>query len=129
MSNISPLATQPSTSTTSSTTAVLGNEAVTQNQFMQLLVTQLENQDPTQPTDDSQMLAQLAQFSTLGQMQQLNQTQSLSQSASLIGQTVTAGTSTTPVTGTVSAVTLSNGNIMLTIDGQQVNASSVTAVQ
>jgi len=96
---------------------------------MQLLVTQLENQDPTQPTDDSQMLAQLAQFSTLGQMQQLNQTQSLSQSASLIGQTVTAGTSTTPVTGTVSAVTLSNGNIMLTIDGQQVNASSVTAVQ
>ncbi|MCH7629234.1 flagellar hook assembly protein FlgD [Novosphingobium sp.] len=33
--------------------------------FLQLLTTQLKNQDPTQPVDNSQMVAQLAQFSTL----------------------------------------------------------------
>ena len=43
------------------------------SQFLQLLVTQLQNQDPTAPTDQTQMLAQLAQFSSLEQMQNLNQ--------------------------------------------------------
>jgi flagellar basal-body rod modification protein FlgD len=58
-----------SDSTTTSATKSLGKDA-----FMQLLITKLENQDPTQPQDDSQMLAQLAQFSTLEQMQQMNDT-------------------------------------------------------
>ncbi len=33
--------------------------------FVKLLTTQLNNQDPTEPVDNSQMLAQLAQFSSL----------------------------------------------------------------
>lgn len=43
------------------------------NAFLNLLVTQLQHQDPTQPQADGEFLAQLAQFSQLEQLQQLNQ--------------------------------------------------------
>jgi len=48
-----------------------------QDAFLSLLVTQLQHQDPTQPQDDAQFIAQLAQFSSLEQMQQMNQTLSM----------------------------------------------------
>ena len=41
--------------------------------FMNLLLTQLQHQDPTQPQADGEFLAQLAQFSSLEQLQGLNQ--------------------------------------------------------
>ncbi len=41
--------------------------------FLNLLVTQLQHQDPTQPQADGEFLAQLAQFSSLEQLQSLNQ--------------------------------------------------------
>jgi flagellar basal-body rod modification protein FlgD len=44
------------------------------DQFMQLLIAQLQNQDPTSPMDGSQMAAQLAQFSSLEQLQNINTT-------------------------------------------------------
>jgi flagellar hook assembly protein FlgD len=48
----------PGVSGQQSQSQVLGKDA-----FMQLLVTKMQNQDPTQPQDDSALLAQLAQFS------------------------------------------------------------------
>ena len=42
--------------------------------FMNLLVTQLQHQDPTQPQDNSAFVAQLAQFSSLEQLQQMRST-------------------------------------------------------
>ena len=44
-----------------------------QDAFMKLLVTQLQHQDPTAPKDDSQMLAQLAQFSSLEKLSSIDQ--------------------------------------------------------
>ncbi len=41
--------------------------------FLTLLVTQLQNQDPTSPMANEEFLAQLAQFSSLEQLQQMNQ--------------------------------------------------------
>jgi len=61
--------------------------------FLQLLVTQLEHQDPTQPMDDSQFLAQLAQFSSLEQLQSVNT--KLDTIAGLVAQTQTPPTTTT----------------------------------
>ncbi|MEP7305667.1 MAG: flagellar hook capping FlgD N-terminal domain-containing protein [Acidobacteriota bacterium] len=58
-----------SSNTTGPKSATLGKDV-----FMQLLITKMQNQDPTQPQDDSALLAQLAQFSTLEQMQQMNTT-------------------------------------------------------
>ncbi|TCO79945.1 flagellar hook capping FlgD N-terminal domain-containing protein [Marinisporobacter balticus] len=40
--------------------------------FLQLLVTQLSHQDPLNPVEDKEMLAQMAQFSSLEQMQTFN---------------------------------------------------------
>lgn len=52
-------------STTKTTTGKSGWGSLGAGDFLQLLTTQLKNQDPTQPVDNTQMLAQLAQFSTL----------------------------------------------------------------
>lgn len=49
--------------------AMLGKDA-----FLSLLVTQLQNQDPMQPQDNGEFIAQLAQFSSLEQLQQMNKT-------------------------------------------------------
>ena len=51
------------------------------NTFLQLLVTQLKNQDPLQPQDGVQFLSQLAQFSQLEQTTQLHDDLSAIQSS------------------------------------------------
>ncbi|MBV9829043.1 MAG: flagellar hook assembly protein FlgD [Alphaproteobacteria bacterium] len=83
------------------------------NQFLTLLTTQLKNQDPTQPTDPTQFVAQLAQFSTVEQLTQSNSTltsissslsgMTLGQYSGLINRSVTAPSSsiTVPASGSV----------------------------
>ena len=61
------------TSSTDTTTKKNGNDALGKDAFLNLLVTQLQHQDPTQPMADGAFLAQLAQFSSLEQLQQMNQ--------------------------------------------------------
>ncbi len=116
--------------------ATSSGSTVNQDEFLKLLVTQLQNQDPNAPTDQTQMLSQLAQFSSLSQMQTLNQTLSgqsqfnqLAQSAALIGKTVTGGDASSPISGTVSSVTVQNGKAYLQIGTQSVDASTVTLIQ
>ncbi len=57
--------TSSSTSSTTPTTSTSAYNKLNEGDFMTLLTTQLANQDPTAPVDNTQMLAQLAQFSTL----------------------------------------------------------------
>ena len=45
-----------------------------ENDFLQLLITQVQHQDPLNPSTDTEFIAQLAQFSALEQMQNLNRT-------------------------------------------------------
>lgn len=47
------------------------NSKIGKDAFLQLLVTQLQHQDPTNPVDDSAFIAQLAQFSSLEQLTQI----------------------------------------------------------
>ncbi|KXU89629.1 flagellar biosynthesis protein FlgD [Paraburkholderia monticola] len=93
--------TSSSSSATGSTSSTSGTSASDlQNTFLQLLVAQLKNQDPTNPMDSSQMTSQLAQISTVQGISQLNTSLSSlstqlsagqqSQSALLIGSTVLA---------------------------------------
>lgn len=50
------------------------DDALGRDAFLNLLVTQLQHQDPTQPQADGEFLAQLATFSQLEQLQRMNQT-------------------------------------------------------
>src|SRR5438128_9127762 len=67
-----------------------GNQALGQDAFLKLLVTQLTNQDPLNPQDQSAFLAQLAQFSTVEGVNNMATSQAKIQAASLLGKTVDA---------------------------------------
>jgi flagellar basal-body rod modification protein FlgD len=104
------------TSQTSSLNSQLGETA-----FLQLLTTQLQNQDPLNPMDDTQSVAELAQFSAVQATTSLNDSFSsfesnfsVMQSAGLLGKTVSAQSTdssgnVTTVTGTVNSISVVNG--------------------
>ena len=66
-SSPAPAAASSATSNASSSTG-LGASAPTEGVFLQLLVSQLQNQDPLNPTDSTTFVTQLAQFSELEQV-------------------------------------------------------------
>lgn len=59
--------------TTQNQSTQLQSKDLGKNDFLKLLVAQLQNQDPLNPTDNKDFIAQMAQFSSLEQMQNLNQ--------------------------------------------------------
>lgn len=62
------------------------NKELGREQFLQLLITQLANQDPTEPMDNSAMIAQMAQFSALEAMQNMSASFAQTQTYSMIGK-------------------------------------------
>jgi flagellar basal-body rod modification protein FlgD len=104
------------------------------SQFLQLLMVQLKNQDPTQPFDSQKMLADQAQFASLEQMQNLNTNfvtlmamQNVSQGTNLIGKNVVATDSTgASVSGLVTGIKFAGGTAMLSV---QVTPSSTVEVK
>ena len=70
--NINQLS-QASNSETNSSSSTGPNNQLTGNDFITLLVTQLQQQDPSNPVDPTQFVTQLVQFNTLEQVMQINQ--------------------------------------------------------
>lgn len=105
-------------------------------QFLNLLVTQLKNQDPLQPTDAQAMVAQLAQFSSLEQMQNLNtQVESLRrdgammQSQQLSGRNVRIGLANgETIEGVVDKILWAKGALSLGVNGQEVATSDIADI-
>src|SRR5277367_5524979 len=73
ISNPVPRTSSGTPSTTAAATAQATSGLANEQTFLQLLVAQLENQDPTQPADSIQFVSQLAQFSDLEQNLQMRQ--------------------------------------------------------
>jgi flagellar basal-body rod modification protein FlgD len=123
-----------------------GASTLGKDSFLQLLVTQMQNQNPLDPQDNSEFVAQLAQFSSLETMQNLStsvdaiggmyQSSQALQASSLVGRSVIVDSGSTnvdttkgmtgqvvlPSTSTVTSVDVydSKGNIVRTIDlGEQ----------
>lgn len=83
--------------------ATTKTDPLSRDAFLSLLVTQLQHQDPTQPMDNSQFIAQLAQFSSLEQLQQANTT--LTSIANFFQQMQAAAPTPAPVSGPASTTT------------------------
>jgi flagellar basal-body rod modification protein FlgD len=93
--------------------------------FLKLMMEQLQHQDPTQPQDSSQMLAQMSQLTMVEQITNMNttaaqQAQDVAQTkaTALIGHTVTyPAADGTAVSGAVEKVSLADGKATLTVGG------------
>ena len=95
------------------TAIVESGGSLDKNAFLQILVAELSNLDPTADVDSTQYVTQLAQFSTMEQMSNLNKTMSNSSAYSLVGKGVTVNVTDAqgnPYTGIVRAVSGSNGS-------------------
>jgi flagellar basal-body rod modification protein FlgD len=67
--------------TSTSSTPTKANDLLGESDFLQLLITQMKNQDPMSPMDGTQFASQLAQFSSLQELQNLNTSMTSSISA------------------------------------------------
>ncbi|WP_026432656.1 flagellar hook assembly protein FlgD [Paracidovorax oryzae] len=126
----------------SSTTPSLRANALGQEDFMKILLTQLTYQDPMKPMDNQQFMAQMAQFTSLEQTQQLNSkiatligNQAALQSVGLIGRTVDVSSTSGTLTGTVVSLSLSGESPLITLRTsagstlQDISLSQILAVR
>jgi flagellar basal-body rod modification protein FlgD len=109
--------------------------------FLQVLMAQLNYQNPLKPMDNQEFLAQIAQFTALGQTQEMNSNlqtmvsnQAAQQSIGLIGHTVNLTTASGAQTGQVTRIDLSGSTPLLTITTSSgvltgISLSQITSVQ
>jgi flagellar basal-body rod modification protein FlgD len=106
------------------------------DEFLQLLVAQLKNQNPMDPVNGADFAVQLAQFSQLENLMQLNDTmrqivqlQQLAQAASLVGRRVQYQSlnDNSLRTGVISSVQLTNNGLVLQVDGHTISPMQIRA--
>lgn len=152
-SAVSPNQSNTKADTKSNTKSFMDNTTLGKEAFLRLLVTQMQNQDPTQPLQDRELIAQLTQFSTLEQMTNLNdmfsvfvssfvETQYVGGLSTMIGKKITwterveetneAGEKTwkeVPKEGIVAAVSFKNGKVQLVMqDGTKMDMNLVESI-
>jgi flagellar basal-body rod modification protein FlgD len=137
-----------STSTSSSSSSGKNQphslEDLNVDQFLQLMVSELTNQDPLNPMDNTQLVQQVGELRSIVASDKLSTTlqavqtqQSLTTASSLLGKTVTAlGADKGDVTGTVDSVSVEvdpNDNTKrtykVTVGGQSIDLENVRSVQ
>lgn len=118
-------ATGGSSSNTSGTSSTQSTPTLNYNDFLQLMIAQLQNQDPLNPTDSSQFMSQIAEFSNVEQginanskLDQLLVNSNISQASTMIGLAIT-GTDGTQ--GVIQSVRIdSSGSTAILTNGAQV---------
>ncbi|MFW6138147.1 MAG: flagellar hook assembly protein FlgD [Spirochaetota bacterium] len=107
------------------------------DEFLKLLITQLQNQDPTAPMEDREFIAQMAEFSSLEQMTQINNTMDqlihtnkLKSSYSLLGKYVEVFDEHTgrKESGVVEEITFKNHSPVVSFNGVNYSLDQVTRV-
>jgi flagellar basal-body rod modification protein FlgD len=135
MSTTNPLAAVSSATAAAASSAIPANMQINESDFLQLITTQLQNQNPLQPTDPSQFLGQLEGLSEVSSLQSMQSAMSSSQvtnGASLLGHSVLApGTTATLATGGVvaGAVNAPAGATSLTVSIANASGVPVTSFQ
>ncbi|MFI3176898.1 MAG: flagellar hook capping FlgD N-terminal domain-containing protein [Eubacteriales bacterium] len=124
-------ATSLSTTTASNST---DGSTLDKDAFLQLLVVQMQYQDPLEPTSNTEYISQLATFSELEEMQNLSTNMELQRASALVGQeviiAVTSDTtgSSTYVRGPVDYVQIENGNAYLSVNGSLYSLDDLDSV-
>ena len=125
----SAAAASSSAATTSSSSASSPAQALGINDFMKLLATQFQEQDPLKPMDDTAFIAQTAQFTALQQATTLTQNMSQMAANSYIGRQVTVNSNTgQTAVGTVTAVDTSGTTPQLIINGAEYPLANVLQI-
>jgi len=106
------------------------NQLDNTQEFLKLLVAQLQNQDPLNPSDPTQFMSEIAQLTAVQSQTTAAAEQQTTAADSMIGMDVTGvGTNGAPVTGVVSSVLLSpSGPPTLMVGSTALSLSSVTEV-
>lgn len=115
--------------------------------FLQLMLTQLENQDPTSPMENTEWLAQLAQYSSLEQMTAMNSNMEsisntlsnmsssmgtnavITQTLSLVGKDVTIKTETGNFSGTVEEAKFDGGVGYVKVGENYYSIANITSIR
>jgi flagellar basal-body rod modification protein FlgD len=130
---VTPLtSSNPLTATTPANSTPVNNssQALGINDFMKLLATQFQEQDPLKPMDDTAFIAQTAQFTALQQATTLTQQVSQMAANTYIGRQVSVNNQQGKViTGTVSAIDTSGSTPQLIINGAEYPVSSMLGIQ
>ena len=137
MTNISNLTGTTGAQAATTSTPTNPNASLGKDDFLKLFVAQMQHQDPMNPTDNSEFMAQMAQFSSLEQMsnmaksnQELASALTLGQAVGLIGRNVTfTDAAGAEQSGVVEMVSTESGSPVLTVAGKSgVLPSSITQV-
>lgn len=104
------------------------------DEFLNLLVVQLKNQNPLQPMEDKEFISQMAQFTNLETTQAMSKTVKVNSAYNMVNKIAnatyfdeTTGTYS-QITGVVEKVRISNESVFLTIDGREVSYDEIKEV-
>ena len=118
--------------TTLSTTQTNNSNILGKQQFLNLLITQLRYQDPLNPMEDKEFVAQLAQFSALEQMQNTNKNLQLIHANNLIAKYVVAKVNEDDgqkeISGLVNSIKIDGDKIYLKVNDTDVDLNDVTQI-
>lgn len=100
--------------------STVGKSSLGKDAFLNLLIAQMQNQDPLNPSSDTEWIAQMAQFSALEEMQNMGQTMENTQALGLVGQYVIMSTTLSTgesslVGGQVDYVVIQSGKAYLAV--------------
>lgn len=113
--------------------ATRGTNELGKDAFLQLLVCQMQNQDPLEPQTDTEFVSQLATFSQLEQLQNLTSSYETSQAFSLVGKNVILETKdnndkSVYVSGPVDFINVTGKNTKLSVNGNLYDMSQLYSV-
>lgn len=110
------------------------NNNMGKDEFLNLLVVQLKNQNPLQPMEDKEFISQMAQFTSLETTQSMNKTIKVNSAYNMVNKIakgVYEDESTgnySEITGVVEKVRIQNESVYLTLDGKEVKYDNVKEV-
>lgn len=115
------------------------DKAMGKDEFLKILIAQIQNQDPMQPMEDKEFIAQMAQFTSVEQLMNMAKsmdrlTQSIGISSSLIGKTITwevkpiNGGNPIVRSGYVNSISVKDGESFAVVDKEEIAISRILSV-